>query len=175
MYSVVCTCTIEMLAFYILMCVCAYTCIIVMPNVHVHNLIILEYTRTKHLSCILDLHVHVHACMHCVYIFVFLAVSTVRFPPEFITEPTSQQVNLFDRVVFTCSATGQPTPTYRWLKDGVVIEGRFNPQLTFDQAQLSDRGFYTCQASNSEGTINSRQALLNIIGDYRPFHTSLEI
>ena len=75
----------------------------------------------------------------------------------------SQQVNLFDTVVFTCFATGQPTPEYRWLKDGELLDGRFDSKLSFDRVQLSDRGRYTCQASNSEGTITSRQALLNII------------
>ena len=90
--------------------------------------------------------------------------TTFSFSPEIIEEPNPMQVKLFNSAEFTCSATGQPTPTYRWFKDGTELKGRFDSRLSFDQVQLSDRGFYVCQAYNSIGEKRSKEALLNVIG-----------
>ncbi|GAB1601970.1 neural cell adhesion molecule 2-like isoform X5 [Argonauta hians] len=56
-----------------------------------------------------------------------------------------------------CEATGDPSPTYSWLKDNKVLTGqRFHidtitGELKVDKVKKSDSGKYMCVASNSGG------------------------
>ena len=73
-------------------------------------------------------------------------------------------VNEFGDMTLTCSATGDPTPTIFWLKDGIVLSNssRRNVTSTFNmsnadnmftistllvsEVMLADNGSYTCRA-----------------------------
>lgn len=59
----------------------------------------------------------------------------------------------------TCSASGNPPPTYNWSKGGTTI---FNGgTLLLSNAAKTDSGVYTCTGTNSEGT-NSGQFTVNV-------------
>ena len=76
-----------------------------------------------------------------------------REAPSITKSPLSKIVKLNNRVVLTCSAAGNPTPSIRWYKDGKVIKG---PQAIGDVFIISEvtpnkRGFYQCEAFSSFG------------------------
>ena len=91
---------------------------------------------------------------------MFLVTTTE--PPRFVTEPADQRLLLDGRATFCCIVTGQPQPRIRWLKNGDEIPSEISPNLIILDVQPSDRGVYSCSATNSEGSIQSRGALLLI-------------
>lgn len=80
----------------------------------------------------------------------------------FETSPILQSVLLQDPSMFSCIVSGEPQPTITWFKDGEMITDEISPSLSFLSVDTSDRGLYSCRASNSEGSITSDGALLRI-------------
>jgi hypothetical protein len=64
---------------------------------------------------------------------------------------------------FSVLAFGFPFPSFQWLKDGVAIPGANTSVLRFDDAQLSDAGYYQVLISNSQGSVYSRNSLLTVM------------
>ena len=91
---------------------------------------------------------------------------SLTVPPTFLKTPTSIEVSVSDReVLFRCVATGQPTPTITWRKDGeplqqdhrhIMSEGG---TLSIIDPKFDDEGNYECVAQNSAGEIVSKAAL----------------
>ena len=67
-------------------------------------------------------------------------------------------------VNLTCEATGVPPLTYRWYKDGQVIEGKIRSYLYIAEFSPEDRGNYTCEVINDQGKDESKGTLLTIEG-----------
>ena len=72
-------------------------------------------------------------------------------------------------VSFTCNATGNPAPTFRWTKNGSVLTAGSRISLSSDGKQLTitnvtreDSGQYVCEATNSVRTVPSDSATLNV-------------
>lgn len=71
-------------------------------------------------------------------------------------------------VVFSCEAEGAPPPRYRWKLNGTVISPKTGSHYSLSGGNLrisqlnkdQDAGTYQCLASNSFGTIVSREASL---------------
>ena len=87
-------------------------------------------------------------------------------PPKFVKTPTNIEVSVRDRqVLFRCLATGYPTPTITWRKDGLPLESDTRHVMTENGAlniidpKFSDEGSYECVAQNSAGEIVSKAAL----------------
>ena len=69
-----------------------------------------------------------------------------------------------DDIVLSCTSDGMPTPSIRWLKDGVKIEPGSAENMEFSvgrgpthwliirAVKQSDAGKYSCIAENSKGT-----------------------
>ena len=98
------------------------------------------------------------------------SVATVLFlftvPPTFVKTPTNIAVSVRDRqVLFRCLATGYPTPTITWRKDGRPLKSDIRHVMTENGAlniidpKFSDEGSYECVAQNSAGEIVSKAAL----------------
>lgn len=81
--------------------------------------------------------------------------------------PQNKQVPLFGRANFSCVTNGYPQPIIQWFKDGQPLLGETSAMFIIEEAFLSDRGFYHCVASNSEGEVVSPRAILNIQGIYQ--------
>ena len=87
--------------------------------------------------------------------------------PSITTSLSNMTVTLHDRVTLSCYATGNPTPSIRWYKDGKAILG---PQAIGDvflipEVTPNERGFYQCEAFSSFGNSPlSTEARLIIIG-----------
>uniref|UniRef100_A0A665WI56 Roundabout, axon guidance receptor, homolog 1 (Drosophila) n=1 Tax=Echeneis naucrates TaxID=173247 RepID=A0A665WI56_ECHNA len=79
-----------------------------------------------------------------------------RPPPVIRQGPTNQTVAVDGTVVLNCVATGNPTPTILWRKDGVLVSTHDSRIKQLDTGALQirylgDTGTYTCIASTPSG------------------------
>ena len=88
-------------------------------------------------------------------------VLTVIVPPAITTQPVSSAVTNTQTASFTVVATGVPTPTYQWNKNGTPISSGVNntaTNATFTMASVSPVDTatnYSVTISNPAGVINS--------------------
>lgn len=80
--------------------------------------------------------------------------------PLITTQPASQTVTAGSSVQLISTATGAPTPTLQWRRNGVDIPNAVNPVFTLPQTAWSDGGTYTCVATNAAGSTTSATATL---------------
>ncbi|XP_035536277.1 roundabout homolog 1 isoform X2 [Morone saxatilis] len=81
-----------------------------------------------------------------------------RPPPVIRQGPTNQTVAVDGTVTLNCVASGNPTPTILWRKDGVLVSTHDSRVKQLDTgtlqlryAKLGDTGTYTCIASTPSG------------------------
>ena len=101
---------------------------------------------------------------------LLLSAATVLSAPEIVTEPATTFVYIYQTVVLSCVATGNPQPTIEWFKDDVLIAGELSPILVLPQASLDARAVYHCLASNSQGNAMSSDAVVNLRGASMELH-----
>ena len=95
-------------------------------------------------------------------------VSFTPTPPTFVTHPAPQTVDAGANVTITTVVTGGPPLTYRWRRNGVVlnnggnISGATTPTLQISGALTSQAGTYSLLASNRVGTATSSNAVLSV-------------
>ncbi len=80
------------------------------------------------------------------------AVLTVNTAPAITTQPASA----------TVAASGNPTPSYQWAKNGANIVGATSASYSVPSATLADTGVYTVRIVNSIGAVTSSAAVLAI-------------
>lgn len=94
------------------------------------------------------------------------AVVTVSPPgtqavaPSIVQAPLSQTVIAGATVAFNVTASGTPTPTYQWRKDGVAISGATKSSLILTGVTAANAGSYTVVATNSAGNVTSTAGTL---------------
>src|SRR6266545_1463268 len=82
--------------------------------------------------------------------------------PVITTQPASTNVIAGNPATITVSATGVPTPTYQWRKNGTDIDGATNTSYTISNVQPSDAGNYTVLVTNLAGSVTSAVASLGV-------------
>lgn len=82
--------------------------------------------------------------------------------PVFTSQPASVTATVGDVVTLAAGASGSPTPTYQWLKEGVALPGATASTLTIGTATTADAGTYTVVATNSLGSATSTSAVVTI-------------
>ena len=90
-----------------------------------------------------------------------------RKAPMLTTSPSSTTVELNDKVVLSCAATGNPTPSIQWYKDKIPIKGpqAIGSEFVIPEATPNERGIYECEAFSSFGDPSrSNEATLLIKG-----------
>ena len=88
-------------------------------------------------------------------------------PPKILTQPDSEII--FDSRInleLPCLAQGDPTPIYKWTKNGRYYEptaqnnyvsmATDSGTLTFTQPQTIDQGLYQCNATNIYGKLKQK-------------------
>lgn len=81
--------------------------------------------------------------------------------PVITVQPTaSQTVNAGTKVTLSVSATGTPSPTYQWKKNGSAIAGATAATLTLNSVADGDAGNYSAVALNVAGSVSSSNALV---------------
>jgi hypothetical protein len=91
-----------------------------------------------------------------------LSVTTLITAPAITTQPVSQTANLGATATFTVVATGNPTPTYQWQKNGAAISGATSATLTLATLQASDAASYAVVVTNNQGTATSNTVTLTV-------------
>ena len=82
--------------------------------------------------------------------------------PVITSQPQGATVNASSTLALTVAATGTPTPTYQWRKDGVAISGATSNTLVLPSATSSAAGNYTVVVSNSLGAVTSNSATVSV-------------
>lgn len=91
-----------------------------------------------------------------------LTVNPLTVAPVITAQPGNQTVTAGSAVTLTASASGTPTPTYQWKKDGVAISGAIGASYTIGSATSASAGTYSVVASNSAGSATSSGAVLTV-------------
>ncbi|XP_060794489.1 neural cell adhesion molecule L1.2 isoform X2 [Neoarius graeffei] len=91
----------------------------------------------------------------------------LKMPPEITAQPEPVIAFSSDDIMLKCEATGNPSPTFRWVKDGVVFDPSSISGVTMslDSGSFTVKdapihqfhGNYTCLASNELGTAVSNE------------------
>jgi Immunoglobulin domain/Immunoglobulin I-set domain len=83
--------------------------------------------------------------------------------PAIASNPTDLTVKAGDPASFTVTATGTPSPTFRWQRSGSDIPGASNATYTIAATSRSDNGSrFRAVATNSAGSATSSEALLTV-------------
>src|SRR5580704_16091705 len=83
--------------------------------------------------------------------------------PQIITQPANQTVTAGQSATFTIVATGSPTLTYQWQKNGANIAGATSASYTTTATATSDSGeSFDVIVTNSFGTVTSNSASLTV-------------
>ncbi len=91
-----------------------------------------------------------------------LTVNPATVAPSISAHPSGQTVNAGANVSFSVSASGTPSPSYQWRKDGADIGGANSSTLDIFNVQVGNAGTYTVLVSNSAGSVLSNGAVLAI-------------
>lgn len=84
-------------------------------------------------------------------------------PPAFTTTPTPQTVVEGQPAGFSALATGSPSPSYAWFRNGSPVDGANLPTLSFPAASTNDAAAYQVVASNSAGSVTSAPVALTVL------------
>lgn len=90
------------------------------------------------------------------------ATLQVNVLPVVVTPPASITPSLGANVSFSVVATGSPTPTYQWLRNGVPIPGATSATLSLNNITIANAGSYTVAVVNDAGAVTSAAASLAI-------------
>jgi len=88
---------------------------------------------------------------------------TVQEAPAITTPPAPQTAYAGSPVNFSVVATGTPTPSYQWLKNGTAIDGATNSSLSLSLVSESDAGSYTVSITNELNSVLSTPATLTVV------------
>lgn len=92
-----------------------------------------------------------------------LTVKPAIVLPSIKTQPVSQNVLAGQTATFSVVATGTPSPTYQWMKNGVAISGATSPTYTTPSTVAGDNGAkFTVTVKNDGGSITSSAAILTV-------------
>ncbi len=91
-----------------------------------------------------------------------LTVSSATTTPVITAQPLSQSVTVGTAVSLSVTASGNPTPTFQWQKDGVNLAGATGATYAIASVVTGDAGSYTVVASNTAGTATSSPAVLTV-------------
>ena len=83
--------------------------------------------------------------------------------PALTTQPAAQSIDVGQSATFSVTASGSPTLTYQWLKNGAVVAGANSASLTTGIAAQADDGtIYSVTLTNPVGTVTSAAARLTV-------------
>jgi hypothetical protein len=83
--------------------------------------------------------------------------------PVITSQPASQIVLAGQPAVFSVTATGTPSPTYQWQKNGANITGAMSSSYTIPATTTTDSGAqFRVIVSNSVGNVTSNSATLTV-------------
>lgn len=91
-----------------------------------------------------------------------LTVTAAAVAPTITAQPQSQATDQGQSVTFSVTASGDPSPTFQWRKDGADISGAMSSSFSISSASASDTGAYTVVITNASGNVTSAAADLTV-------------
>jgi PKD repeat protein len=91
-----------------------------------------------------------------------LTVTAAPVAPSISVNPQSQSKAVSQPVTFSVTASGVPTPTYQWRKNGGAITGATGSSYTIPSVVMGDSGSYDVVVTNSQGSVTSTAAKLTV-------------
>lgn len=82
--------------------------------------------------------------------------------PAITGQPSSASVQVGGAASFTVQASGDPAPTFQWLKDGADLSGGTSATFSIATVDAADGGDYTVVVSNAAGEVTSAAAVLTV-------------
>ncbi len=83
--------------------------------------------------------------------------------PTITAQPSSRTVNAGQTATFTVNASGSPTPTCQWLRNGAIIAGATAASYTTPPTTSADNGaVFSCVVANRAGSVTSSGATLTV-------------
>jgi len=79
-----------------------------------------------------------------------------------LKSPDNTTKPLFETVNLTCTTDGYPPPVFKWYRDGLLIPNAVHSFYYIDQITPDLRGYYTCEAINSQDDVTSSPGLVTI-------------
>jgi hypothetical protein len=83
-------------------------------------------------------------------------------PPVIARQPASVRALVGSSVTFTAPATGYPTPSFQWNKNGIPISGATQTAYRLDHIGVAQAGTYSATIQNTYGTTVSDNATLTV-------------
>jgi hypothetical protein len=90
------------------------------------------------------------------------AVLSVEAAPAITTQPQSLTVLQGQPATFSVVASGVPSPTYQWQKDGLNLAGATSATWSISSVSSADAGTYRVVVSNAVGSLTSNDAALTV-------------
>ena len=103
----------------------------------------------------------------------FVLETSATNAPAITTQPANVAVVTGGSATFSIAASGTPTPTFQWQKNGAPIPGATSSSYTIASVTVADAASYTVVVTNSAGSVTSNSALLNLI--IAPSHAVITI
>ena len=91
-----------------------------------------------------------------------------RVAPTITIQPIAASQAVASNFTFSVTATGTPTISYQWHKDGIVISGATSSTYTLNNITIQNAGSYSVKVSNSVGFTFSNAVALTVIGTSAP-------
>ncbi len=82
--------------------------------------------------------------------------------PTILSHPINQTLSPGQSALFTVTATGLPTPSYQWRKNGGNISGATNATYSIVSSLPTDSGTYTVLVTTPAGSVLSSNAVLTV-------------
>lgn len=99
----------------------------------------------------------------------FQVVANLGTVPEFALQPANQSASVSSSATFTASAAADPAPTYQWEYSAngttgwAALDGQTSTSLTLGGLTFDEEGYYRVVATNSNGSVTSDTAFLDVI------------
>src|SRR5215213_3356494 len=87
---------------------------------------------------------------------------TPNAAPVISVQPVSVTTETWTTATFSVAASGNPAPTYQWLKNGVAVPGWTWSSLVIEGVSWNDMASYQVVVSNWVGSVNSDVVALTI-------------
>ncbi len=88
--------------------------------------------------------------------------------PNILSHPTNQTLSPGESAVLSVTATGIPSPTYQWRKNGANISGATNATFFISSVSPTDSGTYSVLVSTPAGSAVSSNATLTVLTPLAP-------
>jgi len=88
--------------------------------------------------------------------------------PFISSNPNPLLIPAGEEATFEVRASGAPTLSYQWQRNGVDIPGATSPAYSLTASLADDGSRFRCRVSNGEGEATSQEALLSVTANTRP-------